>query len=108
MGKIARNILSKAGRTYRERAIAAIMESGHHGKGLDGRLGLSLILCAPDKRRRDLDNFLKPVLDALTHGNVYEDDYQVDKLRVARGPVVSKGIVLVGLRPVGEPVERID
>ena len=100
MGKIARNILSKAGRTYRERAMAAIIESGHHGKGLDGKVSLSLILSAPDKRRRDLDNFLKPVLDALTHGKVYEDDYQVDELRVVRGPIVPKGIVMVELRPV--------
>ena len=37
----------------------------------------------PDRRRRDLDNLLKPALDALQHAGVYEDDSQVDWL-VAR------------------------
>jgi crossover junction endodeoxyribonuclease RusA len=38
----------------------------------------------PDRRRRDLDNLLKPTLDALQHGGVYEDDSQVDLLVVRR------------------------
>ena len=91
MGKIARNILSKAGRTYRERAMAAIIESGHHGKGLDGKVSLSLILSAPDKRRRDLDNLIascKAWIDALV-GTVIVDD-SADRLSLTASYQVSK------------------
>jgi len=38
----------------------------------------------PDRRRRDLDNLLKSVLDALEHAGVYADDSQVDLLVVRR------------------------
>lgn len=38
----------------------------------------------PDKRRRDLDNIVKPTLDALTRAGVWEDDCKVDAIRVVR------------------------
>jgi crossover junction endodeoxyribonuclease RusA len=38
----------------------------------------------PDRRRRDLDNIQKPVLDALQHAGVYEDDSQIDLLVTRR------------------------
>ena len=49
----------------------------------------------PDLRRRDLDNLLKPTLDALQHAGVYEDDSQVDLLMTRRGGVVPGGRLAV-------------
>jgi crossover junction endodeoxyribonuclease RusA len=49
----------------------------------------------PDRRRRDLDNIQKPVLDALEHAGVYEDDSQIDLLVTCRREVVPGGRILV-------------
>lgn len=38
----------------------------------------------PDRRLRDLDNLLKPLLDALQHAGVYADDSQIDQLEMHR------------------------
>jgi crossover junction endodeoxyribonuclease RusA len=45
----------------------------------------------PDHRRRDLDNIQKPVLDALEHAGVYEDDSQIDLLITRRREAVADG-----------------
>lgn len=40
----------------------------------DGPVEIHAIVCPPDKRRRDLDNLWKPILDLLTHHKVIADD----------------------------------
>lgn len=55
------------------------------------RLGLRVQLCYPDRRRRDLDNALKALLDAVC-GVLGVDDAAVDYLVVQR--VVSPGWAL--------------
>jgi len=45
----------------------------------------------PDRRRRDLDNIAKPVLDALEHAGVYLDDSQIDLLLTQRREIVRGG-----------------
>lgn len=49
---------------------------------LKGNLQVSLEFCPPDRRRRDLDNLLKSVLDAMTHAGVWLDDSQIRNLCV--------------------------
>jgi crossover junction endodeoxyribonuclease RusA len=51
------------------------------------RLCVSIEFCPPDRRRRDLDNFLKAPLDSLKKAGVYDDDSQVDLLIIKRGDV---------------------
>ena len=81
-----RNILSKRGREYRTDATIAVAESGHLGEGVDGRLEVTLELYPPDKHKRDVDNYCKGVLDAMTHAGVWLDDEQVDILHVFKRP----------------------
>lgn len=54
----------------------------------------------PDKRKRDLDGILKVLLDSLERAQVYDDDYQVQRLMVIRCPAVKNGQVLVKIRAV--------
>lgn len=75
-----RVIISKDGREYRERVISLCRGC----KRLTGPLWVRIEFYPPDKRRRDLDNLLKPLLDALAYGGVYEDDSQIDQLEIKR------------------------
>jgi len=54
-------------------------------------------LFPPDRRRRDVDNAMKSLLDALAHGGAYHDDSQIARLTVQRRGVVPAGKVHVRL-----------
>jgi len=56
----------------------------------------------PDKRRRDLDNLPKAVLDGLTHAALWHDDSQIDDLRVWRSDRMG-GCLVVKVRELSLP-----
>ncbi|WP_419810783.1 RusA family crossover junction endodeoxyribonuclease [Bacterioplanoides sp.] len=66
-------------------------------KTLDCRIRLWVEMYPPDRRRRDVDNIKKALLDALTHAEVYDDDCLIDDLRVVRGDVVKGGELTIHL-----------
>lgn len=41
---------------------------------IEGPFKMTLAAQRPDRRRRDIDNLIKPTLDALAHAKVIEDD----------------------------------
>lgn len=43
----------------------------------------------PDRRRRDLDNILKALFDALTHAGLWLDDSQIDFISISRGRTLA-------------------
>jgi crossover junction endodeoxyribonuclease RusA len=47
------------------------------------------------KRKRDLDNVAKTLKDALTRAGTWQDDSQVDDLRVVRGTPEADPFVIV-------------
>lgn len=59
--------------------------------GLTERLTVSLKLYPPDNRKRDMDNLIKLLHDALTKGGLWLDDSQVRKLTVEWMPKVKDG-----------------
>lgn len=62
-------------------------------KCLSGRLAIQIKATPPDKRRRDLDNILKSLLDSITHAGVIIDDSQFDAISILRMPNTSPGKV---------------
>lgn len=60
------------------------------------RLRVVLILNPPDRRRRDVDNYSKGLLDAFTHAGIWADDEQIDELLIRKcHPVPPRGLVEV-------------
>ena len=89
-----RTLISREGRAFR-RNVCALLGGGGRRPPLGGRIALAMDAFPPDRRRRDLDNIQKPVLDALEHAGVYEDDSQIDLLVTCRREVVPNGRLLV-------------
>ena len=92
-----RTIISKRGREYRDEVVGYVANLPRLAILAD-RLHVAITLHAPDKRRRDVDNYLKAPLDALTHAGVWADDSQIDRLSVQRGDNHPGGraVVVIG------------
>lgn len=83
-------LTSERGRKYRKAVQDYILQ--HRGAaGLKGRLDVRIKLTMPDRRKRDLDNYFKAALDALTHSGVWLDDEQIDALQVQRMGISAPG-----------------
>ncbi len=85
-------LISKEGRAYRASVIKAI---GSSGLLLSGRLCVKIDAYMPDRRKRDIDNINKALLDSMTHAAVWGDDGQIDNLQVIRRSVEKGGRVVV-------------
>ncbi|MEX2672880.1 MAG: RusA family crossover junction endodeoxyribonuclease [Phycisphaeraceae bacterium] len=94
-----RMVISREGRAFREN-VRLLLATGGAGRKppRDGRLALAMDAFPPDRRRRDLDNIQKPVLDALEHAGVYRDDSQIDLLITRRCEHEKGGRVVVRRR----------
>ena len=61
-----------------------------------GHVHVSITAFPPDRRKRDVDNILKCVLDALGKAGVYTDDSNVWKLTIQKmDPVDKNGSLIV-------------
>jgi len=61
----------------------------------------------PDKRRRDLDNIQKALLDALVHADVIEDDSLIDALSIQRHEAKEEGEVIVRIQPYAKEMQDL-
>lgn len=95
-------LISAAGRTYATIVSAAVRNDAFATFGPLNRLAVRLLVQPPDRRRRDLDNVAKPLLDALTKAGLWADDSQIDWLLIERlAAAKSAGVVIVD-------VDRLD
>jgi len=89
-------VISDKGLAYR-RTICEIIAYSGSKTCLTGRLGMNIDAYPPDRRRRDLDNILKALLDSMEHAGVYKDDNQIDELSIIRRKVEKPGFVMVNI-----------
>jgi len=90
-----RKILSKKGREYKKTCALEMMVQRIPQDASVKRYCISINAYPPSKRRHDLDNLLKPILDALVDYGAIEDDSQVDDLRIQRFNPVKGGRIEV-------------
>lgn len=77
-----RVLISKEGRQYRE-LVTDLMKLKKIKKH-EGELIVDIRLIPADRRRRDVDNSLKALLDAMQSGGAYDDDSQIVRLTVEK------------------------
>ena len=93
-----RPVLSKDARTYRHKVRRIAIEQGI--KPMMGPLSVHIDIYPPDKRRRDIDNCFKSVLDALQNAGVFWDDSQIVVLHAIKHPPNHEGHVVVSVMEI--------
>ena len=97
-----RQILSKRGRDYRAEVALTIIACGLKSFSRNDRLKVILACRPPDKRKRDLDNIPKALLDAVQRAGIIPDDEQIDIMHVHRWPPHKPGCVHVSIDVIGQ------
>lgn len=92
--------IAKKGKEFRSRVVAKCIDSGLYGRLVSGRVAVDIDLYPPDRRRRDIDNYLKGLLDSLTHSKLWVDDEQIDVLTVQRMTVERGGRCVVAIKEI--------
>jgi len=83
-------LLGEAGRAYRK-AVDAVVAQARARKALAVPLEVRIAAFPPDRRKRDLDNLLKSVLDCLEASGVIENDNLIESLSIYRAERVAGG-----------------
>lgn len=102
----ANNYIRHAGRFHYKTPAAKAFIKGvadevlmkRSARRLTSRLNVAIDLHQPDKRKVDIDNRIKPLLDALQAASVYLDDEQIDALIVKRCAPIKGGCVRVWIQ----------
>ncbi|RLD02792.1 MAG: hypothetical protein DRI65_14205 [Chloroflexota bacterium] len=92
--------IDKSVREYREKVEKAI-NMQVPGLTLTEGLFVEVYLYPPDARKRDLDNYMKGLLDALTIAKLWEDDSLIHQLHIYRGIKKPGGAVIIEISDAG-------
>lgn len=93
-------LISAYGRCFRSNALASVMEQLKcRPSPITVNVEVSVLLFPPDKRQRDLDNYLKALFDSLTYAGVWGDDKQIKRVTVEWGVQVKIGKVDITIKP---------
>jgi len=93
-GQAGKNkFIGKKGKEFRMAVAEACLDA--EVVVLEGRLSMHVSLYPPDRRKRDVDNVLKPLLDAMEHAGCFDNDNQIDELHIIRRDVRKGGSCVV-------------
>ena len=97
-----RTVLSKNGRQFKADVQDYVIEQNIPKFG-DKKLKITMILRPRDKRKIDIDNRIKAVLDSLQDAGVFDDDFQVDHIEMIRGEQIKGGLIRVLIEELPDP-----
>lgn len=101
-GKTAGRVIAAAGKSLRIKYLQSVKEQMPGiSFEIDEKIAITVVMHPPDKRKRDLDNYLKSMLDALTHAELWADDSIIDQMYVFRGKIVKNGLIRLEISPSG-------
>jgi crossover junction endodeoxyribonuclease RusA len=94
-------VLSKAGRQFKAAVQDYVVEHNIPKFGAS-KVKLTMVLRPRDKRKIDIDNRIKAVLDSLEDAGVFDNDWQVDHIEMIRGTPVKNGAIHVLIEAIDE------
>jgi len=94
--KSGRVYITKKGTAYRTLVGQMLMIQGV--RRTQGDLEVEIKAFPPDRRKRDVDNLLKALLDSMEHGGAYVNDSQIKKLTIEMMPKKGEGHVEVTIK----------
>jgi crossover junction endodeoxyribonuclease RusA len=96
--------ISMQGKKFRAEVLQAISEQ-LPGVHLDYKLLVEVVLYPPDNRTRDLGNYDKALMDAITEAGLWADDSLIDQQFFYRGEVTKSGSVFMRIGEAGPVVK---
>ena len=91
-----RRYISKAGVQFTKDVAYVVQQASIKGFA-DKQVAISVMIHPRSKRKFDLDNTLKAILDALMKAGMYDDDSQIEYIEIARGELVDGGKAVIYL-----------
>jgi Holliday junction resolvase RusA-like endonuclease len=91
-----KTLISREGRRFSERVVATL--AALRVQPMNGPLAVEVDIYPPDRRRRDIDNVQKALLDALQHGGACADDSQIVRLALTKREPTEGGRTVVRIR----------
>lgn len=91
-----RRYISPAGVKFTEE-VSLVVKMQKPKTFADKQVAISVMIHPRSKRKFDLDNTLKAILDALMKAGMYDDDSQIEYIEIARGEQVDGGKAVVYL-----------
>lgn len=80
---------------YRNEVIVACQHAPNFGKL---KMSVEIECHFPDKRKRDLDNILKVVLDSMVKAKLFDDDSQIVGLNIWYAGICTGGKLVVTVK----------
>lgn len=108
--KIGRTVMTKSGKMYQSRInspetklfyyevwlkIKSWNAINRKNLPLRSTISMETYLYPPDKRKRDIDNPIKALLDSLVKAGLIYDDSLVSRLLIERMDIIDQGKVVV-------------
>jgi crossover junction endodeoxyribonuclease RusA len=95
----SRRFLTVKARSFKDEVCYKVIQSKVQSFGKSYiRVGVELY--PPDRRKRDIDNPLKPLFDSLVAAGLFDDDSQIVELVVFRKEVIKGGSCRVTIEKI--------
>ncbi|OHB48034.1 MAG: hypothetical protein A2Y10_08680 [Planctomycetes bacterium GWF2_41_51] len=90
---------------FRRKVCLALMAA--RVSPMAGMLAMKVRAYPPDRRKRDIDNIQKPLLDALEKGRAFFNDCQIKHLTTVMREPISGGKTIVTIRTISDRTSTI-